>query len=214
MILRSRNLAYHLVHAGSRVLTETFASLECEGWDRLPDGPCLLAANHQSLLDPPLVGAALPYEVAFVARKTLFENPAFGWVIRACHALPLDRDEADLAAIRRALAVLAEGRKLVIFPEGTRSADGGLLPAKAGAGLLALKAGVPVVPIRIRGAREMLPRGGRLPSGGARIRIRFGAALRVADLDCGAGKPERYLEASRRIMAAVAALPDCEPPAL
>ncbi len=214
MILRSRNLAYHLVHAGSRVLTETFATLECEGWDRLPPGPCLLAANHQSLLDPPLVGAALPFEVAFVARKTLFDNPAFGWVIRACHALPLDRDEADLAAIRRALAVLAEGRKLVIFPEGTRSADGALLPAKAGAGLLALKAGVPVVPIRIRGAREVLPRGGWLPTGGARIRIRFGKALQAAELDCGAGRPERYLEASRRIMAAVAALPDCQPTAL
>jgi 1-acyl-sn-glycerol-3-phosphate acyltransferase len=214
MILRSRNLAYHLVHAGSRVMTETFATLECEGWDRLPAGPCLLAANHQSLLDPPLIGAALPAEVAFVARKTLFENPVFGWVIRACHALPLDRDEADLAAIRRALAVLAEGRKLVIFPEGTRSADGALLPAKAGAGLLALKSGVPVVPIRIRGARDVLPRGGWLPTGGARIRIRFGEPLAASELDAGAGHPGRYLEASRRILAAIAALPDCDPVAL
>lgn len=214
MILRSSNVAYHLVHAGSRVMTETFATLECEGWESVPEGPCLLAANHQSMLDPPLVGAALPAEVAFVARKTLFENPLFGWVIRACHALPLDRDEADLAAIRRALAVLAEGRRLVIFPEGTRSPDGALLPAKAGAGLLAVKSGAPVVPIRIRGARDVLPRGGWLPAGGARIRIRFGKPLAAASLDPGHGHPERFLEASRRILAAIAALPDCDPPAL
>ena len=214
MILRSGNVAYHLVHAGARVLTETFATLECEGWERLPEGPCLLASNHQSMLDPPLIGAALPMEVAFVARKTLFENPVFGWVIRACHALPLDRDDADLGAIRRALAVLADGRKLVIFPEGTRSADGGLLPAKAGAGLLAIKSGVPVVPIRIRGARDVLPRGGWLPTGGARIRIRFGDPIAARELDPGHGHPERFLEASRRILAAIAALGDCEPPSL
>lgn len=214
MILESSNLAYHLVHAGARVITETFATLECEGWEDLPEGPCLLASNHQSMLDPPLVGAALPREVAFVARKTLFGNPVFGWVIRACHALPLDRDDADLGAIRRALAVLAEGRKLVIFPEGTRSADGGLLPAKAGAGLLAIKSGVPVVPIRIRGARDVLPRGGWLPTGGARIRIRFGKPIPARELDAGHGHPERFLEASRRILAAIAALEDCAPPAL
>lgn len=214
MILRSSNLAYHLVHAGARVMSETFASLECEGWEGLPAGPCLLAANHQSMLDPPLIGSCLPAEVAFVARKTLFENPAFGWVIRACHALPLDRDDADLGAIRRALAVLAEGRRLVIFPEGTRSGDGELLPAKAGAGLLAVKSGVPVVPIRIRGARDVLPRGGWLPTGGARIRIRFGKAIPAQELDPGAGHEERFLEASRRILAAISRLEDCSPPAL
>jgi len=214
MILRSSNLAYHLVHAGARVMSETFASLECEGWEGLPAGPCLLAANHQSMLDPPLIGSCLPAEVAFVARKTLFENPAFGWVIRACHALPLDRDDADLGAIRRALAVLAEGRRLVIFPEGTRSGDGELLPAKAGAGLLAVKSGVPVVPIHIRGARDVLPRGGWLPTGGARIRIRFGKAIPAQELDPGAGHEERFLEASRRILAAISRLEDCSPPAL
>jgi 1-acyl-sn-glycerol-3-phosphate acyltransferase len=214
MILRSSNLAYHLVHAGSRVISETFATLECEGWESVPDGPCLLASNHQSMLDPPIIGSALPAEIAFVARKTLFENPVFGGVIRACHALPLDRDEADLGAIRRALAVLAEGRRLVIFPEGTRSADGGLLPAKAGAGLLAVKSGAPVVPIRIRGARDVLPRGGWLPTGGARIRVRFGKAIPARELDPGHGHPERFLEASRRILAAIAALEDCAPPAL
>lgn len=214
MILGSRNIAYHLVYHGARALAETFASLETEGWDALPPGPCLIASNHQSFLDPPLIGASLPFEIAFVARKSLFENPVFGRVIRACRAIPLDRDEADLAAIRRALATLAEGRKLLIFPEGTRSADGELLPAKAGAGLLALRSGTPVVPVRIRGARDVLPRGGSIPMGGARIRIRFGKAITAAELDPGRGHPDRYLEASRRILSAIAALPDTDDPGL
>lgn len=208
MLLASRNLAYHLVYHGARLFTETFATVDAEGWDRLPEGPCLFASNHQSMLDPPLIGGLIPREIAFVARKTLFENPVFGGVIRACRAIPLDRDEADITAIRRALAVLAEGRALLIFPEGTRSADGELQPAKSGAGLLALRSGVPVVPIRIRGARDVLARGSRWPRSGAHIRVRFGAAIPAAALDPGKGHDDRYGEASRRILAAIAALPD------
>lgn len=214
MILPSRNPSYHFVYHGGRVLMETFATVEADGWDLLPPGPCLVASNHQSMLDPPLIGGVLPEEIAFVARKTLFENPFFGWIIRGCRALPLDRDDADLGAIRRALAVLAEGRKLLIFPEGTRSQDGIITPAKAGAGLLALKSGVPVIPVRIRGARDVLPRGGWVPSSSARIRVRFGKPLLTADLDPGRQHPSRYLEASRRILAAISALPDSDDPGL
>ncbi len=214
MLLASRNLAYHLVYHGARLFTETFACVDAEGWDSVPEGPCLFAANHQSMIDPPLVGGLIPREIAFVARKTLFENPLFGGVIRACRAIPLDRGEADLAAIRRTLAVLAEGRALLIFPEGTRSADGELQPAKSGAGLLALKSGVPVVPIRIRGARDVLPRGAQWPRGGAHIRVRFGRAIPAAELDPGRGHDDRYGEASRRILAAIAALPDVTNPGL
>lgn len=214
MILPSRNASYHTVYHGGRVVAETFATLEADGWDLLPPGPCLIASNHQSMLDPPLIGGLLPEEIAFVARKTLFENPFFGWIIRGCRALPLDRDDVDLGAIRRALAVLAEGRKLLIFPEGTRSADGVLMPAKAGAGLLALKSGVPVIPVRIRGARDVLPRGGFVPAGSARIRVRFGRPLSTSELDPGRDHPGRNVEASRRILAAIAALPDIVDPGL
>lgn len=214
MLLASRNLAYHLVYHGARLFTETFATVDAEGWDEVPNGPCLFAANHQSMIDPPLIGGLIPREIAFVARKTLFENPVFGGVIRACRAIPLDRGEADISAIRRTLAVLAEGRALLIFPEGTRSLDGELQAAKSGAGLLALKSGVPVVPIRIRGARDVLPRGAKWPRGGAHIRVRFGRAIPAAELDAGRGHDDRYGEASRRILAAIAALPDVSDPGL
>jgi 1-acyl-sn-glycerol-3-phosphate acyltransferase len=109
---------------------------------------------------------------------------------------------------------LAEGRGLLIFPEGTRSQDGTFGEAKAGAGLLACKSGAPVVPIHIRGARDILPRGALFPVGGARVRVRFGKPLTVADYDPGEGFPGRTMEASRRILAAIKALPDCSDPGL
>ncbi len=214
MLLATRNFAYHLVANGARLFAETFATVEADGWESVPEGACLFASNHQSMLDPPLIGGLIPREIAFVARKTLFDNPVFGWVIRACRAIPLDRGEADISAIRRTLAVLAEGRALLIFPEGTRSMDGQLQPTKSGAGLLAIKSGVPVVPVRIRGIRDVLPRGSKWPRGGARIRIQFGKAISASSLDPGKDHDDRFGEASRRIMAAIAALPDISDPGL
>lgn len=214
MILRSRNLIYKAVYHGARSLLEVFATLEIEGWEEIPDGACLFASNHQSMVDPPLVGSCLPREISFVARRSLFDNPVFGFVIRACHSIPLDRGQADVGAIRSALAALSAGRGLLIFPEGTRSADGVIAEAKAGAGLLACKSGAPVVPIQIRGARDVLPRGALFPVGSARIRVRFGRALAAADYDPGREHPERFLEASRRILTAIKALPDCDDPGL
>jgi len=214
MILRSRNLIYKAVYHGARSLLEVFATLEVEGWEEIPEGACLFASNHQSMVDPPLLGSCLPREISFVARRSLFDNPVFGFVIRACHSIPLDRGQADVGAIRAALAALSAGRGLLIFPEGTRSADGVIAEAKAGAGLLACKSGAPVVPIQIRGARDVLPRGALFPVGSARIRVRFGRPLTAADYDPGRDHPERFLEASRQILAAIKALPDCDDPGL
>jgi 1-acyl-sn-glycerol-3-phosphate acyltransferase len=154
------------------------------------------------MVDPPLIGSCLPREISFVARRSLFDNPVFGFVIRACNSIPLDRGQADVGAIRSALAALAEGRGLLIFPEGTRSADGVIAEAKAGAGLLACRSGAP------------LPRGALFPAGTARIRVRFGRPLRPRDYDPGREHPERFMEASRRILAAIKALPDNDDPGL
>ena len=214
MILDSRNLVYKAVYHGARSFVEVFATLEVEGWENVPAGACLFASNHQSMVDPPLLGSCLPREISYIARRSLFYNPLFGAVIRACNSIPVDRGEADVGAIRAALAALADNRGLLIFPEGTRSFDGIIKEPKAGAGLLACKSGVPVVPIHIRGARDILPRGAFFPVGTARLRVRFGKPLLPADYDPGAGAPNRSLEASRRILEAIKALPDCSEPGL
>lgn len=214
MILDSKNLVYKAVYHGARSFVEVFSTLEVEGWENVPSGACLFASNHQSMVDPPLIGSCLPREISYIARRTLFYNPLFGAVIRACNSIPVDRGEADVGAIRAALGALADNRGLLIFPEGTRSFDGIIKEPKAGAGLLACKSGVPVVPIHIRGARDILPRGAYFPAGAARLRIRFGKPLMPADYDPGAGAPNRSLEASRRILEAIKALPDCSEPGL
>jgi 1-acyl-sn-glycerol-3-phosphate acyltransferase len=214
MILDSKNLVYKAVYHGARSFVEVFSTLEVEGWENVPKGACLFAANHQSMVDPPLLGSCLPREISYIARRSLFYNPLFGAVIRSCNSIPVDRGEADVGAIRAALGALADNRGLLIFPEGTRSYDGIIKGPKAGAGLLACKSGVPVVPIHIRGARDILPRGAYFPTGTARLRIRFGKPLLPVDYDPGAGAPGRSLEASRRILEAIKALPDCFAPGL
>jgi 1-acyl-sn-glycerol-3-phosphate acyltransferase len=214
MILDSKNLVYKAVYHGARSFVEVFSTLEVEGWENVPAGACLFASNHQSMVDPPLLGSCLPREISYIARRSLFYNPLFGAIIRSCNSIPVDRGEADVGAIRAALGALADNRGLLIFPEGTRSFDGIIKEPKAGAGLLACKSGVPVVPIHIRGARDILPRGAFVPTGAARLRIRFGKPLLPADYDPGAGAPGRSLEASRRILEAIKALPDCFEPGL
>ena len=123
MILDSKNLIYKAVYHGARSFIEVFATLEVEGWENVPAGACLFASNHQSMLDPPLLGSCLPREISFIARRTLFDNPVFGFVIRACHSIPVDRGEADIGAIRAALAALAAGEGLLIFPEVAPGAE-------------------------------------------------------------------------------------------
>ena len=214
MMLSSDNLVYKAVYHGARAFAEVFSTLEVEGWENVPAGACLFASNHQSMLDPPLIGSSLPREISFIARRSLFDNAVFGFVIRACHSIPVDRGEADIGAIRAALAALKAGEGLLIFPEGTRSQDGVIAAPKAGAGLLACKSGVPVVPIRIRGARDVLPRGAHFPVGSARIRVRFGKAMTPAEYDPGEGRGDRSLEASRRILERIESLADCADPGL
>ena len=208
MILQSKNLIYKAVYHGARSLIEVFATLEVTGWEGVPAGACLFASNHQSMLDPPLVGSSLPREISFIARRSLFDNPVFGFVIRACHSIPVDRGEADIGAIRSALNALASGEGLLIFPEGTRSHDGVITEPKAGAGLLACKSGVPVIPIRIRGTRDILPRGSLFPTGSARVHLRFGPPMLAAEYDPGSNHPGRSIEAARRILERIKALPD------
>ncbi|MDR0994546.1 MAG: 1-acyl-sn-glycerol-3-phosphate acyltransferase [Verrucomicrobiota bacterium] len=137
--------------------------LRWEGSEHIPlEGGAILASNHCSYLDPPVLTACSPKrEVHFMARDTLFSNPIARWYFPRVGVIPLDRTRGDLAALRKAIAYLREGQVIGLFPEGTRSPDGRLRNAKGGIGFLIAKGNVPVVPIYISGTFEAFPKGSK-----------------------------------------------------
>ena len=159
-------------------LMRIFFRLEAVGRERVPaTGPVLLVSNHVSALDPPLVGGAAPRPVCFMAKEELFGIPLFGRLIRALNARPVRRDGSDMRALKAALALLREGRAILVFPEGTRGEEGQpLRKGKPGVGMLAVLSGAPVVPVYVSGSGYALPRGRALPRP-TKVRVTFGPPL-------------------------------------
>jgi 1-acyl-sn-glycerol-3-phosphate acyltransferase len=134
-------------------------SLRTEGMSNVPPtGPALLIANHQSFLDPDLVGLAARRHLCFLARKTLFRNKLFTWLIRSLQAVPIDQKGIGIEGIRDILEQLEVGRAVLVFPEGERTHDGKMQSLRPGVSLLVKKAKAPVVPVGIAGAYEAWPR--------------------------------------------------------
>jgi len=129
--------------------------------ERVPEsGGLLLVSNHQSYLDPPLAAVGLNRPVSFMARRSLFRNPLFRWLIRSLNALPISREGLDTQAMREAVSRLKRGEALLLFPEGTRTVDGSVGRLRGGFDLLARRAGVPVTPMAVDGAFNAMPRNG------------------------------------------------------
>jgi 1-acyl-sn-glycerol-3-phosphate acyltransferase len=177
-------------------------------------GPAILAANHASLLDPPLVGAALKRDICYLARESLFRNPVFGALLRSWNVVPVDRDGGGAAGLRAIMDRLNEGNAVILFPEGTRTMDGALQPARSGIGLLAIKSSAPVVPIRVFGTFEAYGKEMRVPRPRP-VAIKFG---RPMDLDhwraeaesCSKARlKEIYHSTAEEIMASIARLEPC-----
>jgi 1-acyl-sn-glycerol-3-phosphate acyltransferase len=206
----SMTRVYGLFHYLSVVVYDMFFRGEVTGLENLPkSGAFLIASNHASHLDPPIVGAQVSRQMCFFARKTLWKPGIAAWWLDTVGTIPVDRDGgADVTAIKRVLRALAEDKALILFPEGTRSPDGNLQTPKPGVGMIACRTQVPVVPARIFGSFEAFGRVGGLRPG-TPVSVVFGRPLTPAQYDPGAGK-ERYQQASERIMAAIARL---EPPA-
>jgi 1-acyl-sn-glycerol-3-phosphate acyltransferase len=132
-----------------RPTTRAAFAVSVSGTENVPvDGPLVVAANHRSFLDPPMLGTWFPRTIHYMAKEELFKIPILGWFIAAVHAFPVSRNEADIGAIRRALRILKEGGVVGIFPEGTRNKAGDA-KAKGGAVLLAVTAHCPVVPVAL-----------------------------------------------------------------
>ena len=186
-------------------LCRLYFRLEAHGRDNVPrQGPVLLVANHSSVLDPPVIGALLHRQMAFLAKAELFRIPLFGGLIRRLNAQPVRREGADAGALRSVLRVLADNRVLLTFPEGTRGEEGVLRAPKPGAGMLAVLSGAPVVPVYVSGTGRAWPKGRRFPRP-AKIIIRFGPALTFPRPE-GGDRRSYYETVSRAMMAAIAEL--------
>ncbi len=147
------------------------------GAEQIPaHGAAILAANHASYLDPPLIGSAAFREIFYLARQSLFRFPLIGRFLRSVNALPVDRGGRSPKGLKAILDCLAGGGAVLLFPEGTRTKDGTLQPAQPGIGLVAVKSGAPVIPVRLYGTYEAWNRNTRFPRP-RRITLIFGAPL-------------------------------------
>jgi 1-acyl-sn-glycerol-3-phosphate acyltransferase len=139
-----------------RLLSRLIVRVKIRGSNNIPEsGPFIIASNHISYYDPPLVGSFARREVNFMAKKELFKNRLFGALISHLNAHPINRTGFDKAAIDLALKILETGKGLVIFPEGTRARKWDFLPPKPGIGLIAATSGAPVVPAYIQGLNKL-----------------------------------------------------------
>jgi 1-acyl-sn-glycerol-3-phosphate acyltransferase len=126
-------------------------------------GAVLVCSNHQSVLDPVIVGLTFNRRLNYLARKTLFHFAPFRWLIEFLDAIPLDRDGLGMQGIKECLRRLRQGEAVLIFPEGTRTRDGNVSPLQTGFSMLARRGQVTVLPVGIDGAFDAWPRGARLP---------------------------------------------------
>jgi 1-acyl-sn-glycerol-3-phosphate acyltransferase len=158
------DLFYDSCYWVSMVGMTALFSLRTEGRRNVPaQGPALLIANHQSFLDPLLVGLCTRRHLHFLARKTLFRKPFFATVIRSLNAVPIDQEGIGKEGLKTILGELQKGHAVVVFPEGERTADGVVHALRPGIALLIKRVRAPIVPIGIAGAFAAWPRTRRYP---------------------------------------------------
>jgi len=162
---------YSAVRSFAGTAFRLISGWEVKGRENIPrqDG-LIVASNHISFWDPPMVGSACPRELSFLAKEELFRAPLLGPLIRSLNSIPIRRGVADLSGMSRAIERLGRGGALLMFPEGSRMRDGELHPARPGVGMIAVNADVPIVPCFISGSN----RPGRWWRRGVRPRIWFG----------------------------------------
>jgi 1-acyl-sn-glycerol-3-phosphate acyltransferase len=199
---------YGVCHYALRLGYDMLFRGEVRGAENLPkSGPFLIAGNHASHLDPPMIGVHVPRQMCFFARKTLWSGKVATWWLDGVGTIPVDRDGGqDVGALKRVLRALADGKVMILFPEGTRSPDGHLQPAKPGVGFIVCKTQVPVVPARIFGSFEAFGKGMSVPKFGTPLDVTFGRPISPAVYDDPKAGKERYQIASQRIMAEIAKL--------
>lgn len=194
-----------------RFTTTWFISLYFQtkglGIEHIPEtGPFVVVSNHASFLDPYLIGyTSVKREVGFMAKEELFRFPVFGAIIRNCGAFPVKRGAYDPEAMTRFHDFLHSGKPLVVFPEGTRTINGELQPAKKGVGLLLYNAKVPVIPAYVAGTFRCWPKGKLLPRPG-KTSVSYGPPIPLDDLYGEMAEKATYQKIADRVMAHIAKL--------
>jgi 1-acyl-sn-glycerol-3-phosphate acyltransferase len=194
-------LGYHL----SRILAKILFHFRILHRERMiQSGPVILASNHQSYFDPPLAGNASDRPIYFLARRSLLNVPVLGWLLPKLNVIPVEQEGVDRSALKGIIRVLKRGQCALIFPEGARTRDGELQPAQPGLGLIIARTLAPVVPMRIFGAHEALPRGGGFHF--HPITIVVGEPIYFSEADLQPRDKNLYACLSQRVMEAIAAL--------
>ncbi len=206
------NAVYFLGWTFYRTAFATYFHWKVFNPERVPlKGPAILASNHESFLDPPLVGSGVKRDINYLARKSLFEKPVVGWILRKVNAVPVDRDGGGAAGLKAIMDRLHGGGAIILFPEGTRTRDGKFQPARSGIGLTVIKSEAPVIPVRVFGTYQAWGRHIKFPRPHG-VRVKYGMPMIFEQLRAEAktcAKPrlkEIYQQVADEIMAAIAEL--------
>ena len=149
-------MLYKIIKNIFRVYFLLFNKITIKGYENIPEfGGIIICPNHIHWLDPVLIGTFIKREITYMAKAELFEIKIVSLALKGIHAFPVKRGTPDLSAIKNAFRSVKQGKVLGIFPEGTRSTDGMLLPAESGVALIAIKTNAPVIPIRIAGSYKI-----------------------------------------------------------
>jgi 1-acyl-sn-glycerol-3-phosphate acyltransferase len=198
-----RVLLYEVCRRTSRAVIWTFFGLHHIHRDRVPQsGALLIAANHESYLDPPSLGSVITHRhICYMARAGLFKFRPFAWLIRSLNSIPVDEEGGDVAAIKETIRRLEGGAGVLIFPEGSRSPTGEMMEFKRGVAVLMKRAKCPVQPAAIVGAFEAWPRGKRPRLFRRGVRVIYGHPIPYEELMRDG--PDGALERLRREIAAL-----------
>lgn len=199
-----------------RTAYKVYCRAEWFNAERVPkSGPVILACNHASIIDPPLVGTGLHRGISYLGRESLFRFWGVGWVLRNWDAVPVDRDGGGARGLKAIIDRLLAGGGIILFPEGTRTMDGKLQPARSGIGLTVIKSNAPVVPVRVFGTFEAYGKDAKFPKP-HKIAAKYGKPMDFAELraeakTCSKARLKQiYQEVANEIMAKIAKLEPCE----
>ena len=206
------NLSYRIGWSLFRVMYATYFRWQIFNAERVPkNGGVIIASNHASFLDPPLVGSALSRDINYLARESLFRYPGIGALLRSWNAVPVDRDGCGEKGLKIILNRLLDGNGIILFPEGTRTLDGKLQPARSGIGLTVIKSTAPVVPVRVFGTFEAYGKNHKFPHP-HRVIVKYGQPMNFEKLRAEAQTCDKtrlkeiYQQVADEIMAAIAKL--------